>query len=103
MNGKLAELDLSGLKPLDIVDAAKEKKTRLPKDKQLPKDKRSLSSNWWIDSLGVLGGLGQAIGAATQKIKRTNTYRSNPYERLALNKLASLRVDPYPIMKEVYD
>lgn len=62
-----------------------------------------IPSAWYVDALGSLTGLGQMISAAVQKPKRSNTYMDNPLERYALNRLSSLRIDQYPIMKDIYD
>lgn len=60
-------------------------------------------SNWWIDGLGAVTGTGKFIYDVFQKPKVANTYAQNPYSKYALNKLSSLRIDPYPIINEMYD
>lgn len=62
-----------------------------------------IPSNWWIDGLGALSATGKLIADSLKKPKRSNTYAENPYSRYALNELSSLRINPYPIMKGVYD
>ena len=57
--------------------------------------------NWWVDGLGAMAGLGQMFHAALHKPKRSNSYVPNPYENAALAKLASLRINPYPIMDQL--
>lgn len=63
----------------------------------------ALGSNWWIDGLGMLTGLGQTIGAATQRIKKPYSYVGNPYSNAALQGLAGLSINPYPMMQQMRD
>lgn len=88
-------LRAAGLLGPTKVSAAKNGKDSLPGFR--------LGSNWWIDGLGVLAGLGQTLHAAFNKPKTSNIYASNPYESAALNKLASIRMNPYPIMRQLRD
>lgn len=67
------------------------------------KYKNGRLGNWWIDGLGALTHIGGLISDATQRIKRSNTYAENPYASNALNELASLRIDPYSINKQLMD
>lgn len=67
------------------------------------KYKNGRLGNWWIDGLGALTHIGGLISDATQRIKRSNIYAENPYASNALNELASLRIDPYPINKQLMD
>ena len=57
-----------------------------------------LGSNWWVDGIGVLTGLGQFLQGALNRPKRSNIYAANPYENAALSEMAKLRINPYPIM-----
>lgn len=67
------------------------------------KYKNGRLGNWWIDGLGALTHIGGLISDATQRIKRSNIYAENPYASNALNELASLRIDPYSINKQLMD
>ena len=69
----------------------------------MKKYKNGKLSNWWIDGLGALSSVGNLISDATQRIKRPNTYAENPYANNALAALASLRMDPYSINKQIMD
>lgn len=60
-------------------------------------------SNWWIDGLGVATGLGQLFSSAFQKIKKPNSYRTNPYSSTALSGLAGININPYPMMQQMRD
>ena len=60
-------------------------------------------SNWWIDGLGALAGLGQIFHAAFNKPRTYNTYADNPYEGAALSKLAAIRMNRYPIIRQLRD
>lgn len=51
--------------------------------------------------LGGLIGLNQYIGAKKQNVYSPNTFAPNPYGNLALNELAGLRINPYPIMSSL--
>lgn len=62
----------------------------------------------WLDNaipsgLGMLTGVGQYFDARNQDVYRPNTYVRNPYETRALADLNSLRVSPYPIMRQLRD
>lgn len=56
-----------------------------------------------ITGLGVLQGLGTTLSAYLNRPKNPNTYSSNRFQNNALNRLASLRVNPYPIIQELYN
>lgn len=60
-------------------------------------------SNAVPHALGTLGGVMQYLDANGQQMRVPETYASNPYEGRALNQLASLRVNPYPIMNQLRD
>lgn len=68
---------------------------------EMKKYKNGKLSNWWIDGLGALTATGNLIADSLQRIKHSNTYAENPYENNALNELASLRIDPYPINQQL--
>ena len=65
--------------------------------------KRRIGSNWWIDGLGALTSVGSLIADSLQRVKRSNSYASNPYANNALADLASLRINPYPINRALID
>ena len=60
-------------------------------------------NNWWVDGLGVATGLGQLFSSAFQRVKKPNTYVSNPYANAALTGLAGLNINPYPMMQQMRD
>jgi hypothetical protein len=68
---------------------------------EMKKYKNGKLSNWWIDGLSALTATGNLIADSLQRIKHSNTYAENPYENNALNELASLRIDPYPINQQL--
>lgn len=68
-----------------------------------PDKKRRIGSNWWIDGLGALTSVGSLIADSLQRVKRSNSYASNPYANNALADLASLRINPYPINRALID
>lgn len=68
-----------------------------------PDKKRRIGSNWWIDGLGALTSAGSLIADSLQRVKRSNSYASNPYANNALADLASLRINPYPINRALID
>lgn len=53
--------------------------------------------------LGALASIGQSIEAAKQRVKTSDSYVPNTYGSRALNTLAGLRINPYPIMRQVRD
>lgn len=53
--------------------------------------------------LGALTSIGQMIDAGKQRIKTSDSYVPNAYENRALNTLAGLRINPYPIIRQVRD
>lgn len=74
-----------------------------PELKKYKDGKGRFPSNWWIDGLGALSATGNLIADSLQKVKRSNTYRQNPYANNALRMLASLNINPYPINKQLMD
>lgn len=50
---------------------------------------------------GSLASLGQYLDAKNSTPYRPNTYASNPYETQALTTLAGLRINPYPITRQL--
>lgn len=57
--------------------------------------------SWPVDLLGAGTGLYQFLDAKSQDIKNPYTYVQNPYEGLALSKLAGLRINPYSIIRQL--
>lgn len=53
-------------------------------------------------TLGLAGSIYQMIQSKGD-IHRPDIYAANPYENAALNKLAQLRINPYPIARNIYD
>lgn len=87
-----------GLAKIDIKSSNKLPVVKQPSKRDVRRDK--LSSNWWIDGAGILLNAGKYISDSLQKTKHSNSYRSNPLQGTALNTLASLRIDPQPIIRE---
>lgn len=52
---------------------------------------------------GTIAGLGQYLDAKNSTPYRPHSYVANPYEASALNTLAGLRINPYPITRELRD
>ena len=71
------------------------------KNGRLPKFDNGWVGNAITSGLGALGGLSQWLEAKNSTPRRTNSYRSNPYEQEALSTLASLDTNPYPIMQQL--
>ena len=49
----------------------------------------------YVNGVGALGAIGQAINASGQRISTPNLYAANPYARQALSGMASVKYDPY--------
>ena len=49
----------------------------------------------YVNGVGALGAIGQAIYASGQRISTPNLYAANPYARQALSGMASVKYDPY--------
>lgn len=49
----------------------------------------------YVNGVGALGAIGQAIDASGQRISTPNLYAANPYARQALSGMASVKYDPY--------
>lgn len=49
----------------------------------------------YVNGVGALGAIGQAIDASGQRISTPNLYAANPYTRQALSGMASVKYDPY--------
>lgn len=49
----------------------------------------------YVNGVGALGAIGQAIDASGQRISTPNLYAANPYVRQALSGMASVKYDPY--------
>lgn len=52
-------------------------------------------------AIGSLASLGQILDASGQDLYAPNIYAGNPYEQSALNDLAGLRINEYPIMNRL--
>ena len=52
---------------------------------------------------GTVAGLGQYLDAIHNTPYHPRTYAANPYETTALNTLAGLRINPYPIARQLRD
>ena len=73
----------------------------MAKNGRLPKFDNGWLGNAITSGLGALGGLSQWLEAKNSTPKKTNSYRANPYEQEALTTLASLDINPYPIITQL--
>lgn len=71
------------------------------KNGKLPNYAEGYLGNLIPSSLGMLASIGQYVDAANQDIRVPNVYSANPYESSALNDLAGLKIDQYPIMNQI--
>ena len=55
--------------------------------------------SFYFNGVGALGAIGQAIDASGQSISTPNLYADNPYVRQALSGMASVKYDPYWIIR----
>lgn len=95
---KISELQLD-LRHSGLLDQPKKLYAKNGKD-CLPGFAKGFPS-WTVDALNAGIGLYQWINANNQRIKRPYSYVANPYENMALSKLAGLRVNPYPIINQL--
>lgn len=70
---------------------------------KLPKCAEGWLGNGIPATLGSIAGLSQYIDAKNSRPYYPRTYVANPYEGEALNTLAGLRINPYPITRELRD
>ena len=68
---------------------------------KLPGHAEGWLGNFIPSALGSIAGLAQYFQAKNNKPYYPRTYSSNPYEVEALNTLAGLNVNPYPIMHQL--
>lgn len=68
---------------------------------KLPGFKEGMWGNAAVSGIGALASLGQIWDAASQDIASPNIYAANPYEQSALNDLAGLRINEYPILNRL--
>lgn len=105
--------DISKYNPylaLDMMNAAKEsgmlKKTKGEQYKcgKMPKYLDGYSAmNLGVHGLGTLTGLYQYLSAKNDTPYKPNTYVANPYANKGLDILAGLRVNQYPILRQLRD
>lgn len=70
---------------------------------KLPRHAEGWLGNGIPAMLGSIAGLSQYIDAKNSRPYYPRTYVANPYEGEALNTLAGLRINPYPITRELRD
>lgn len=68
---------------------------------KLPKLAEGWTGNFIPAVLGTAASLDQMFRAYRNKPYNPNTYAANPYESEGLTTLASLRINPYPIMNQL--
>lgn len=65
--------------------------------------KMSAWDNFVPNAIGSLASIYQYLDAASQDIKSPDIYSENPYSSAALQNLASIRINPYNAMRQMYD
>ena len=68
------------------------------KNGKLPKCNEGILGNIIPSGLGMLASVGQYLDASGQDIRSPKVYAADPYEQSALNDLAGLRINQYPII-----
>lgn len=91
--------DLGGALAMDYMYRANDSNTY--KNGKLPGCKEGMLGNIIPSSLGAMMSIGQLLDAKNQDIASPNIYASNPYEQSALNTLAGLRINEYPIINRL--
>lgn len=91
--------DLGGALAMDYMYRANDSNTY--KNGKLPGCKEGMLGNIIPSSLGAMMSVGQLLDAKNQDIASPNIYASNPYEQSALNTLAGLRINEYPIINRL--
>ena len=86
---------------INMMNRNKKRGLRMAKNGKLPKCKEGWVGNAITSGLGALGGLYQWLEAKNSTPKKTNSYRANQYEQEALTTLASLDINPYPIITQL--
>lgn len=71
------------------------------KNGKLPGFKEGYLGNLIPNGLGMLASIGQYVDAASQDIRSPQVYSANQYEQSALNDLAGLRINQYPIINQI--
>lgn len=96
--------------PDEVVDDDSPKQPKQKKVRISPKRAQSLKSikgedvaRYSAEILPMALNALQAQYWKNQDVHTPNIYAANPYERTALNKLAGIRINPYPIAKEIRD
>ena len=72
------------------------------KNGKLPEFAEGYLGNLIPSGLGMLASVGQYLDASGQDLAASTTRVQNKYERDALNRLAGLRINQYPIMDNLY-
>ena len=91
--------DVAGGLLLDAISRAK--KGVGYKNGKLPEFKEGYLGNLIPSGLGMLASVGQYLDASGQDIRSPQIYSGNPYEQSALNDLAGLRINQYPIINQI--
>ena len=65
--------------------------------------KMSLMSNIIPNAIGGLASAYQYFDAANQDIRTPDVYAGNPYASAALQDMASIKINPYSTMRQMYD
>lgn len=73
------------------------------KNGKLPRCAEGWLGNGIPAIFGSIAGLGQYLDAKNSRLYYPRTYVANPYEGEALNTLAGLRINPYPIARQLRD
>lgn len=71
------------------------------KNGKLPGFKEGYLGNLIPSGLGMLASVGQYLDASSQDLRSPQIYSANPYEQSALNDLAGLRINQYPIINQI--
>lgn len=86
---------------INMMNRNKKRGLMMAKNGKLPKYKEGWLGNAITSGIGALGGLSQWWEAKNSTPRKTDSYRSNPYEGVSLDILSRLGISPFPTMQQL--